>query len=154
MALNRDDLSTLATRDQDIEPAEANPNDNPESDAALCQSIAICLCAGHDPMTSNPLEQLRRALEQGLIDRVTYDAAVAGIQAQLDGGGAIAQGTHALAVGAGGVGVGNDVLGDLNTGRQVTAAEGAQIIYAEQGATIVVRDAPVWMKAIDRHSAD
>ncbi|MCX7110666.1 MAG: hypothetical protein NTX45_11180 [Proteobacteria bacterium] len=43
--------------------------------------------------------------------------------------------------------------GDLNTGQQFSAQEGAQIIYAEQGATIVTGDAPVTMTAVDRQSA-
>jgi hypothetical protein len=62
-------------------------------------------------MTEPPpshLEQLRRALDAGLIDRDTYDAAVAAMTAQLAGSGAIAQGQDALAVGAGGVGVRGD----------------------------------------------
>ncbi|TVR58137.1 MAG: NACHT domain-containing protein [Candidatus Competibacteraceae bacterium] len=99
------------------------------------------------------LEQLRRALDLGAIDQDTYDAAVAGLTAQLTGNGAIAQGPDALAVGAGGVGVGGGSYGDINTGRQLTAAEGAQVIYAEQGATVVIGDAPVEMTAVDRRSA-
>jgi hypothetical protein len=62
------------------------------------------------------LEQLQRALAAGLIDQATYDAAAAGISAQLAGGGAIAQGQDALAVGAHGVGIGGDNYGDINTG--------------------------------------
>lgn len=62
------------------------------------------------------LEQLRRALDGGLIDRDTFDAAVAGMSAQLDGGGAIAQGQGATAVGAGGVGVQGDNKGTINLG--------------------------------------
>ena len=107
-------------------------------------------------MTEQPplsrLEQLRRALDAGLIDQDTYDAAVAGMAAQLTGGGAIA-GQDAMAVGVGGVGVGGDNAGDINTGRQWTAAEGAQVIYAEQGATVVIGEAPVAMPAVDRHGA-
>ena len=99
------------------------------------------------------LEQLRRVLDAGLIDRDTYDAAVAGITAQLAGSGAIAQGQDATAVGAGGVAIGDTNSGDINTGRQLTAGEGAQVIYAEQGATVVIGDAPVEMTAVDRQSA-
>ena len=43
--------------------------------------------------------------------------------------------------------------GDINAGRQLTAGEGAQVIYAEQGATVVIGDAPVEMTAVDRQSA-
>jgi hypothetical protein len=49
-------------------------------------------------MTAPPptrLEQLQRALDLGAIDRDTYDAAVAGLTAQLTGAGAIAQGPDA-----------------------------------------------------------
>ena len=62
------------------------------------------------------LEQLRRALDAGLIDQDTFDAAVAAMSAQLDGGGAIAQGPGAIAVGAGGVGVLGDNSGTINLG--------------------------------------
>jgi len=70
-------------------------------------------------MTEPPpsrLEQLRRALDAGLIDRDTYDAAVAGITAQLTGSGSIAQGPDALAVGTAGVGVTGPNYGPINTG--------------------------------------
>ena len=62
------------------------------------------------------LEQLKRALELGAIDRDTYNAAVAAMSAQLSGSGAIAQGEGAAAVVAAGVGVGGDNYGDVNTG--------------------------------------
>lgn len=65
---------------------------------------------------TEPLEQLRRALDAGLIDQDTYDAAVAGITAQLARGGAIAQGQDALAAGAGGVAVQGDNQGTINLG--------------------------------------
>ena len=99
------------------------------------------------------LEQLKRALDSGLIDQDTFDAAVAGMNAQLVGGGAIAQGRDAIAVGAGGVGIARDHYGDINTGQELTASEGAQIVYAERGATVVIGDAPVAMTAVDRQSA-
>jgi hypothetical protein len=70
-------------------------------------------------MTEPPpsrLEQLRRALDLDAIDRDTYAAAVAGLTAQLTGNGAIAQGPDARAVGTGGVGVGGDSYGVINTG--------------------------------------
>ena len=38
------------------------------------------------------LEQLKRALDLGAIDQDTFDAAAAGISAQMTGGGAIARG--------------------------------------------------------------
>ena len=70
-------------------------------------------------MTQDPptrLEQLKRALDAGLIDQDTYDAAVAAMSAQLSGSGAIAQGDHALAIAPGGVGIGGPNYGDINTG--------------------------------------
>ncbi|MFM8333111.1 MAG: NACHT domain-containing protein, partial [Candidatus Methylumidiphilus sp.] len=74
-------------------------------------------------------------------------------QARLSGPGAIAQGPDAQAVGAAGVGVGHDMTGDINTGLQFTAAAGAQIVYAETGATVVIGDAEVAMTAVERDSA-
>lgn len=62
------------------------------------------------------LDKLKHALELGAIDQDTFDMAAAAINAQLSGGGAIAQGRDALAIGAGGVGVGRDNYGDFNTG--------------------------------------
>ncbi|MCL6512422.1 MAG: SUMF1/EgtB/PvdO family nonheme iron enzyme [Anaerolineae bacterium] len=78
---------------------------------------------------------------------------MAAMRAQLAGSGAIAQGPGALGVGAQGVGITGDNYGDVNTGKQLSAAEGAQIIYAEGGATVVIGDAPVVMTAVDRQSA-
>jgi hypothetical protein len=74
-------------------------------------------------------------------------------QAEFSGSGAVALGPDATAVGAAGVSVKGDSNGDINTGSQLIAQEGAQIIYAEQGATIVIGDAPVTMTAVDRQSA-
>ncbi len=99
------------------------------------------------------LDKLKHALELGVIDQDTFDTAAAAINAQLSGSGAIAQGQDALAVGAAGVGVGRDHYGDVNTGQQLTAGEGAQIVYAEKGATVVIGDAPIAMTAVDRESA-
>ena len=62
------------------------------------------------------LEQLKRALDAGVIDQDTFDAAVVAVSARLDGSGAIAQGQDALAVGAGGVGVRGDNEGVINLG--------------------------------------
>ncbi len=62
------------------------------------------------------IEQLRCARDAGLIDQGTFDAAVAAMSAQLAGSGAIAQGQDALAVGAGGVGIGGDNHGPINLG--------------------------------------
>jgi len=107
-------------------------------------------------MSQDPLkrlEQLRRALELGAIDQDTFDAAVAAISAQLSGSGAIAQGQGATAAAAQAAVVAGDSLGDIVTGTQLTAAEGAQIVYAERGATVVIGDAPVKMTAVDRESA-
>lgn len=66
------------------------------------------------PPTS--LDQLRRALDAGLIDQSTFDAAAAAIIAQLEGSGAIAHGPGAVAVGAAGASVGRDNYGPINTG--------------------------------------
>ena len=62
------------------------------------------------------IEQLKRALDAGLIDQDTYETAVAAMNAQLNVSGAIAQGQDALSIGAGGVGVGRDNYGGINTG--------------------------------------
>jgi formylglycine-generating enzyme required for sulfatase activity/energy-coupling factor transporter ATP-binding protein EcfA2 len=100
----------------------------------------------------NSLDQLKQALDAGLIDQATYDKAKAGIIAQLTGDGAIAQGLDALAVGTRGVAVDGDNLAPINTGQNFEAQEGAQIIYAEEGATVVIGDAPVEMTAVNRQS--
>jgi formylglycine-generating enzyme required for sulfatase activity/energy-coupling factor transporter ATP-binding protein EcfA2 len=102
---------------------------------------------------SNPLEQLKRALDAGLIDQRTFDAAAAGMGASLSGSGAVALGEGAIAAGSAGVGIGGDSYGPVNTGAQLDAREGAQIVYAEQGATVVIGEAPVKMTAVDRQSA-
>lgn len=65
---------------------------------------------------ATPLENLQRLFDQGLMDRATFEAASAGIRAQLAGPGAIAQGTAALAVGAGGVGIAGNNSGLINLG--------------------------------------
>lgn len=62
------------------------------------------------------LDQLKRALDAGLIDQDTFDTAAAAINAQLSGGGAVAEGQGAAAVGAAGVGIARDNYGDINTG--------------------------------------
>jgi len=67
-------------------------------------------------LTTNKIEQLKAALDAGLIDQATFDTASTAINAQLSGGGAIAQGTGALAVGAGGVAIGGDNNGTINLG--------------------------------------
>ncbi|MGH8471214.1 MAG: hypothetical protein ACREVJ_01870, partial [Gammaproteobacteria bacterium] len=108
------------------------------------------------PMTQaqpTRIEQLKRALNADLITQETFDAAIAALNTQLAGSGAIAQGQDAVAVGEQGVAIRGDSSGDVNTGQQLTAAEGAQIIYAEKGATVVIGDAPVAMTAVDRQSA-
>jgi len=63
---------------------------------------------------------------------------------------------HPKSHGLGGrVAVGADNSGDIDTGDRVLAAHpGAQIVYAENGATVVIgNDAPVSMTAVDRASA-
>jgi len=91
------------------------------------------------------LESLR-----GTLSDATIDTAIASLRTQ---NGAIAQGQDALAVGARGIAIQGDSHGNLNTGSHISAQEGAQIIYAEQGATIVMGDVPVTMTAVDRQSA-
>ena len=56
-------------------------------------------------------------------------------------------------MGAGGVGVLGDQQGNINTGVDLSAAAGAQVVYAEQGATIVIGEAQVVMTAVARQSA-
>ncbi|MFB1490059.1 MULTISPECIES: SUMF1/EgtB/PvdO family nonheme iron enzyme [unclassified Thiocapsa] len=70
---------------------------------------------------------------------------------QLTGDGAIAA-DSSTALGAGAVLIGGDNPGDINTGRSIHANEGARVVYAEQGATVVIGDAPVAMTAVDRHT--
>lgn len=89
------------------------------------------------------IDGLRRALEAGLIDQPTFDAVAAALGVQLAGSGAIASG-HGTAVGRQGVAIDGDGHGDVTTGdRRLFAAPGAQLIYAEKGATVVIGDAPV-----------
>ena len=98
------------------------------------------------------LDQLKRALGAGVIDQATFDAAAAGINVQLSVSGAIAHGHDALAVGAQGMAIDGNNSGNLNTGTQLTAAPGAQVVYAEKGAMVVIGDAPVTMTAVDRQT--
>ena len=70
-------------------------------------------------MTQAPnksLDQLKRALDAGLIDQATFDAAVSGIGARPASGGAIAQGQNVTALGASAVGIEGDNYGPINTG--------------------------------------
>jgi formylglycine-generating enzyme required for sulfatase activity/energy-coupling factor transporter ATP-binding protein EcfA2 len=98
------------------------------------------------------LEQLRHALASGTIDQATFDLlAPAAMGARLAGPGAIAQGPDATAIGAQGVDIGGDHQGDITTGRRIDAAAGT-VVYAEEGATIVIGEAPVAMTAVDRQS--
>ena len=73
------------------------------------------------------LDQLKRALDLGAIDQDTFNAAIAGIGAQLSGSGAIAQGQDALSVGSHAAGIRGDNYGDINTGVliQLAAKPGA-----------------------------
>ena len=105
-------------------------------------------------MTQQPgsLEELARLFADGQIDRATFLAKAAAFHAALSGSGALAQGPGAMAVGPQGVAIDGDNRGDINTGRQLAAAEGSRIVYAEAGATIVIGDAPVVMTAVDRES--
>ena len=67
------------------------------------------------PSEMRELDDAIAALERlrGKLPDSTVDAAIASLRVQ---GGAIAQGQDALAVGAGGVGIGGDSYGDINTG--------------------------------------
>lgn len=67
-----------------------------------------------NPEQQKRIAQLRAALDAGHIDQDTFDTAVAAMQATVQAGGAIAQGTDAQAVGAGGVGIGGDNSGSIN----------------------------------------
>ncbi|MGH8472340.1 MAG: NACHT domain-containing protein, partial [Gammaproteobacteria bacterium] len=69
-----------------------------------------------EKQASTGFEELQRLRAEGMLSQDTFDAAVAGLKAQLAGSGAIAQGQDALAVGAGGMAVGGDNYGNLNTG--------------------------------------
>ena len=81
------------------------------------------------PITTDPkLAQLQHALAAGVIDQATFDAATAGINAQLTGSGAIAQGTDAIALGAGAVLVQGANHGAINLGVLIQQA-------AQPGAT-------------------
>jgi hypothetical protein len=62
------------------------------------------------------LEQLKRALDAGMIDQDVYDAAIAAMTAQASATVAIAQGENAVAVGTAGVSVASNNYGDINTG--------------------------------------
>jgi hypothetical protein len=98
------------------------------------------------------LEQLERALAAGNITQDTFDDIVAGMSAQVAGSRAVAQGEGASAVGEGGVRIAGGSRGNINTGREITASENAQIVYAEQGATVVIGDPPIEMTEVDRES--
>lgn len=62
------------------------------------------------------LAKLRAALAAGAIDQATFDAAAGALQAQLTGGGAIAQGAGAQSVGASSVLIDGNNSGDINLG--------------------------------------
>lgn len=62
------------------------------------------------------LGKLRAALAAGAIDQATFDAVSGALQAQLTGGGAIAQGDSAQSVGARGVLIDGNNSGDINLG--------------------------------------
>lgn len=89
------------------------------------------------------LAQLQQAFESGILDEDTYHAAVAGLtgaaeyKADVSGPGASAQ--------AGGVAAGQD-------GVAVGRVEG-HIVVAQEGATVVIGEAPIKMTTIDRESA-
>ena len=107
-------------------------------------------------MTDTPSQgraQPRDAPAAGPLEMETIDDPVAGFQASVSGRGAVAQGEGALGLGAGAVQVGRDNQAPINTGRAITAAAGAQVLYAEQGATVVFGEAPVPMTAVARESA-
>jgi formylglycine-generating enzyme required for sulfatase activity len=67
-------------------------------------------------MVGKKIAQLQRALDAGVIDQATFEAAVAGLKAHLVGSGAIAQGEDSRAFGERAVAVDGDVNADINTG--------------------------------------
>jgi formylglycine-generating enzyme required for sulfatase activity len=69
------------------------------------------------------IAELKTLLDAGKIPQIAYDAAVSAMQqqAQLTGNGALAQGDHALAVGAGGIYVGGDYKILIQQGTQPSA---------------------------------
>lgn len=71
--------------------------------------------------------------------------------AQLQGSGAMAL-SGSVAAGESGVAVGGSVTGPVTTGDDNIAA-GGHVIFAEQGATVVIGEAPVKMTAVERESA-
>ncbi|NCA69346.1 MAG: NACHT domain-containing protein [Sphingobacteriia bacterium] len=70
---------------------------------------------------------------------------------QLTGDGATAA-DSSTALGAGAAMVDGNNSGDINTGRKVVVGESGQVVYAEQGATVVIGDAPIRMTAVERQS--
>ncbi|MGR9108298.1 MAG: hypothetical protein ACU843_15365, partial [Gammaproteobacteria bacterium] len=98
------------------------------------------------PTERHQLDEAIAALEgqRGQLGDAVVDAAIVALRAQY---GAIAAGENASAVGARGVGIGGDSSGAINTGTQLSAAEGAQLVYAEHGATVVIGDAQVAITA-------
>jgi formylglycine-generating enzyme required for sulfatase activity len=84
------------------------------------------------------LEQLRKAYQSGILDEDTYRAAVAGLgadaRAELDGDGAVAQGTGSTAIGERGVAA-QEIGGNVVTGDHVTINELPQpvlVLFARQ----------------------
>jgi formylglycine-generating enzyme required for sulfatase activity/energy-coupling factor transporter ATP-binding protein EcfA2 len=75
------------------------------------------------------------------------------MDAAATGSSAIAQGRDATALAASAVGIGGNSNGNINTGQQLTAAPGSIVVNAEQGATVIIGEAPVKMTAVDRDSA-
>ena len=71
-------------------------------------------------------------------------------RASQSGDGATAQGDGADAAGKQAVIVRGDSSAPITTSPQLSAGEGAQIIYAEEGATIVIGDAQIPMRTVDQ----
>ena len=72
--------------------------------------------------------KLKRALHEGHIDQDTYDAAVAGLNAQLDGSGANAKGSDALALGAEATFIKGDNNGTVNYGVIIEQGPPSEVI--------------------------
>lgn len=93
------------------------------------------------------LAQLRRAFEDGTLDKDTYQAAVAA----LAGPAAAAHGERAQAA-AGRSAVAERIEGSVTTGDGSLSA-GGHVVFAEGGATVVIGEAPVKMTAVEHESA-
>ncbi|MES9904112.1 MAG: SUMF1/EgtB/PvdO family nonheme iron enzyme [Sedimenticola sp.] len=89
---------------------------------------------------TNRIDQLKDALDAGKIDQTTFAIAAAAISTPRQDN---------LSIGTQGAAINGDNSGAINTGRQLTTTGAERVVYAEQGATIVIGDAPVAMTAVE-----